>query len=249
MTSTLVITPRVRHPTGTLGTLVPMSHPPSPAVIFDLDGTLVDSEPNYCAATRQVLAAHGVPGYTWEDHTRFIGIGTMETLATLQQQYDINAPLEELLAAKNQSYLALARGGTGIFPQMQKLVELLHAAGHPLAVASGSSRAAIDAVLEGTPLGRLLPIRVSAEDVDRGKPEADVFLAAARELGVPAAGCVVLEDAPPGAEAARRAEMRCVAVPSVPDTADHPEFAAAGLLFRGGQQEFDAQRAYDWITG
>lgn len=220
-----------------------------PAVIFDLDGTLVDSEPHYYEAGRRLLAAHGVPGFTWENHLRFIGIGTQETLETLRRENGLAASVETLLAEKNRLYLELAHSGTEVFPEMRKLVERLHAAGHPLAVASGSSRAAIDAVLGATSLNELLPLRVSAEEVPHGKPEPDVFLEAARRLGVSPAGCVVVEDAPPGAEAAHRAGMRCVAVPYVPAHVTDPAFSGADLLFPGGQREFDAQKAYDWIVG
>ncbi|MDJ1137233.1 HAD family hydrolase [Streptomyces iconiensis] len=218
------------------------------AVVFDLDGTLVDSEPLYYEAGRRLLAAHGVPGFSWDDHARFIGIGTRETLRTLHDEHGIAASVDTLLAEKNRLYLDLAREGTEVFPEMRKLVERLHAAGHPMAVASGSSRAAIDAVLGATVLDPLLPVRVSAEEVPRGKPEPDVFLEAARRLGVSPADCVVLEDAPPGAEAAHRAGMPCIAVPYLTATAADPAFTSAGLLFRTGQNEFDADRAYDWIT-
>jgi beta-phosphoglucomutase family hydrolase len=222
---------------------------PAPSVIFDLDGTLVDSEPHYYEAGRQVLAAHGVSGFTWEEHTRFVGIGTRETMQTLREEYGIAAPVEQLLAEKNRAYLALAHRSTEPFPGMRELVKLLEAAGAALAVASGSSRAAIDAVLVGTGLAPLFPVRVSAEEVERGKPEPDVFVEAARRLGVRPADCVALEDAPAGVEAARRAGMRCVAVPSVPGTAEDPAFAAAALMFPGGPGQFDPHRAYAWITG
>jgi HAD superfamily hydrolase (TIGR01509 family) len=221
----------------------------SPAVIFDLDGTLVDSEPHYYEAGRRVLAAHGVTDFGWEEHTRFVGIGTRETMETLRAEYEIAAPVEQLLAEKNRSYLELAGRSTPVFGRMRRLVEQLHAAAHPLAVASGSSREAIDAVLAGAGLAALLPVRVSAEEVARGKPQPDVFLEAARRLGRSPGDCVVVEDAPPGAEAARRAGMRCVAVPYVRGTEADPGFTSAGLLFAGGQGEFDARRAYAWITG
>ncbi|MGP3977673.1 HAD family hydrolase [Streptomyces sp. 8N114] len=223
--------------------------PAAPAVVFDLDGTLVDSEPHYYEAGRRLLAAHGVTGFTWEDHSRFVGIGTRETLETLRRKHGLTASVDQLLAEKNRLYLELARSGTEVFPEMRKLVERLHAAGHPLAVASGSSRAAIDAVLGATSLDALLPLRVSAEEVAHGKPEPDVFLESARRLDVSPADCVVIEDAPPGAEAARRAGMRCVAVPYMTAHATDPAVAAADLLFPGGQREFDAQKVHDWIAG
>ncbi|WP_406404135.1 HAD family phosphatase [Streptomyces sp. NBC_00879] len=217
------------------------------SVIFDLDGTLVDSEPNYYEAGRRLLAQYGVRDFSWEHHTRFIGIGTRETLEILRGEYGIEAPVDELLAGKNRNYLELARASTEVFPEMRKFVELLHAEEVPMAVASGSSRAAIEAVLAGTGLDAFITTAVSAEEVARGKPEPDVFVEAARRLGAPPAECVVLEDAAPGAAAAHAAGMRCIAVPYVPETAGDPAFGAAELLFTGGQGEFTARAAYDWL--
>jgi len=218
------------------------------SVIFDLDGTLVDSEPNYYEATRQTLAEHGVPDFTWARHERFVGISTQETLVLLKERYGLKAPVEDLLAETNHRYLALARAATRVYPQMRKFVELLAAEGVPMAVASGSSPEAIEAILTGTGLDAALRTVVSADEVARGKPAPDVFLEAARRLGAAPADCVVLEDAAPGAAAAHAAGMRCVAIPYVAAQADAPEFATAGLLLRGGQAEFSAQGAYDWLT-
>ena len=231
-----------------------MAHSPTPAVIFDLDGTLVDSEPNYHEAAREVLAHHGVPGFSWREHQEFIGIGTRETLHTLRERYALTAPVEQLLREKNEAYLRLARRGTQVFPRMRTLVELLHGAGHRLIVASGSSLSAIETVLEGTGLLSLLPDFVSAEEVAHGKPEPDVFLEAARRLGLPPHACAVVEDATPGVLAARRAGMRRVFVPYGGAEAGDSETgdtetgdAAEQLVFAGGQRDFDARVAYDWL--
>lgn len=218
------------------------------SVIFDLDGTLVDSEPNYYQATRQTLAEHGVPDFTWAQHERFVGISTQETLVLLKERYGLKAPVEELLTETNRRYLALARAATRVYPEMRKFVELLATEGVPMAVASGSSPEAIEAILAGTGLDASLRTVVSADEVPRGKPAPDVFLEAARRLGAAPADCVVLEDAAPGAAAAHAAGMRCIAIPYVAAQADAPEFATAGLLLRGGQAEFSAQGAYDWLT-
>ncbi|MEV0776558.1 HAD family hydrolase [Streptomyces sp. NPDC050433] len=221
----------------------------APFVVFDLDGTLVDSEPNYYEAGRRLLARHGVPDFSWEHHTRYIGISTRETLEGLRAEYGIAAPVDELLVLKDRLYLELARASTEVFPEMRKFVELLYAQGVPMAVASGSSRTAIETVLGGTGLDPYFTLFVSAEEVPHGKPEPDVFLEAARRLGADPADCVVLEDAAPGAAAARAAGMRCVAVPYVPETADDPAFRGAELLFARGQSEFTAGAAYAWLTG
>jgi len=113
------------------------------AVIFDLDGTLVDSEPNYYEAGRQTLAEHGVPDFTWTEHERYVGVSTQETAALWKQEYVLAAPVDELLADTNRRYLALARAATRAYPEMRKFVELLATEGVPMAVASGSSPEAV----------------------------------------------------------------------------------------------------------
>ncbi|MCC2277945.1 HAD family phosphatase [Streptomyces sp. ET3-23] len=225
-----------------------MVTPRSLAVIFDLDGTLVDSEPNYYAAGRRTLAHYGVQDFSWEEHCRFIGIGTLETLEALRREYRIEAPVAELLALQNRFYLERAATGTEVFPEMRKFAERLHTAGIPLAVASGSSLRTIGTVLSATGLSVCFPVAVSAEEVPHGKPEPDVFLETARRLGVAPGECVVVEDAAPGAEAAHAAGMRCIAVPYAHGAPQDAGFTTAGLVFAGGQREFDAEQAYAWVT-
>ncbi|MFE0173637.1 HAD family hydrolase [Streptomyces sp. NPDC059002] len=225
-----------------------MSTSSGTSVIFDLDGTLVDSEPNYYEASRALLAEFTGREYTWADNEQYVGISSHETLAVWKKEYGIEASVPELLADLDRRYLALARADTHVYPEMRKLVERLHDAGVPMAVASGSSRAAIEAILSGTGLDAQLTTLVSAEEVPHGKPAPDVFLAAADLLGAAPADCVVFEDAAPGARAAHAAGMRCIAIPYVSAHADDPAFAAAELLFRGGHAEFTAQAALDVLT-
>ncbi|MER6111289.1 HAD family hydrolase [Streptomyces hirsutus] len=220
----------------------------APSVVFDLDGTLVDSEPNYYEAGRLTLAEHGVPDFSWAEHERYVGISTRETITDWRERYGLRASVEDLLEVKNGHYLRLARASTQVYPEMRRFVELLAAEGVPMAVASGSSPEAIEAILAGTRLDVHLRTVVSAEEVPRGKPAPDVFLEAARRLGTDPADCVVLEDAVPGVAAAHAAGMRCIAIPYVAAQADAPEFATAALLLRGGQREFTARAAHEWLT-
>lgn len=218
------------------------------SVVFDLDGTLVDSEPNYYEAGRRTLAEYGVADFTWADHEAYVGISTRETVADWKRRYGLRATVGELLAVKNRHYLGIARTSARAYPEMRKFVELLADEGVPMAVASGSSPEAIGTILARTGLDAHLRTVVSADEVARGKPAPDVFLEAARRLGAEPARCVVLEDAAPGAAAAHAAGMRCIAIPYVADQADAPEFATADLLLRGGQEEFTARAAYDWLV-
>lgn len=233
------MSPVILDPMSTLGTL---------SVIFDLDGTLVDSEPNYYEAGRRTLDEYGVPDFSWAKHERYVGISTRETITDWRRRYGLSAPVDELLAVKNGHYLRLAGASTRVFPEMRAFVELLAAEGVPMAVASGSSPQAIGAILAGTDLDAYLRTVVSADEVAHGKPAPDVFLEAARRLGADPADCVVVEDAAPGAAAAHAAGMRCIAVPYVTAQADAPEFATAGLLLPGGQAEFTARAAHAWLA-
>ncbi|WP_166661756.1 HAD family phosphatase [Streptomyces sp. BK208] len=218
------------------------------SAVFDLDGTLVDSEPNYYEAGRRTLAEYGVADFTWADHEAYVGISTRETVADWKRRYGLRATVGELLAVKNRHYLDIVRTSVRAYPEMRAFVELLAGVGVPMAVASGSSPEAIGTVLARTGLDAHLRTVVSADEVARGKPAPDVFLEAARRLGTRPARCVVLEDAAPGAAAAHAAGMRCIAIPYVAAQADAPEFATAGLLLRGGQEEFTARAAYDWLV-
>jgi HAD superfamily hydrolase (TIGR01509 family) len=222
------------------------------AVLFDLDGTLVDTEPLYHEATRQLLARHGISPYTWEDHAGFIGVGTLETLEVLATRFGLPEPADVLLAEENTLYLKLLRSSAEAFPQMRTLVERLHTAGVPMAVASGSSAEAIEAALVQCGLAEYFTATASAEEVPAGKPEPDVFLEAARRLSVAPRECAVIEDSGPGVAAAHAAGMRCLAVPSVPfspGTGAEAAFRTADLVFPGGHAEFTAEAAYDWLTG
>ncbi|GAA3717102.1 HAD family phosphatase [Streptomyces tremellae] len=228
-----------------------MSSPRTAAVLFDLDGTLIDTEPLYYEATRRVLARHGAPDFGWEQHAGFIGVGTRETLEALAARYAIGSPVDALLAEVNGEHLELLRSSAEVFPQMRKLVERLCAAGVPMAVASGSSREAIGAALAHGGLAGFFPVAVSAEEVGAGKPEPDVFFEAARRLGVAPDACAVLEDSGPGVAAAHAAGMRCLAVLSVPvgpGERPGPAFRTAELVFGGGHAEFTARAAYDWLA-
>ncbi len=217
---------------------------PGPHVIFDLDGTLVDSEPNYYEAGRRLLARYRARDFDWEAHTRFIGIGTRETLTVLRAEYGIDAPVEELLAGKNALYLELAGTSTEVFAQMRVFVERLYAAGVPIGGGLGSSRAAIGAVLAVTGLDAYIPLYVSAEEVAHGKPEPDVFLETARRMGARARRTAWCWRTPARSGGRARGGRADLAVPYVPETASDPAFGTAELLFRDGQSAFTADAAY-----
>jgi HAD superfamily hydrolase (TIGR01509 family) len=218
------------------------------AIIFDLDGTLVDSEPIYFQSDRKLLAEYGVTNLDWELKTKYVGVGSREMLEDLHKVYQFKDTLENLLVKKNRYYLELAKDNTVVYPEMLRFVELLKANNFPIALASGSSPEAIELVLSVTDLKKHFDVILSAEHVKKGKPEPDIFLEAAKLLGIPAESCLVVEDSRYGVEAAKGALMYCMAMPYVTEETLHESFTKADLLFRNGITEFTAEKAFDWVT-
>jgi HAD superfamily hydrolase (TIGR01509 family) len=218
------------------------------AVIFDLDGTLIDSEENYFLADEELLRRRGVV-FTREDKKKYIGGGNMDMMVDLRRRYGIDHSPEALAQEKNAIYLELALRNTPVYPEMRQLWEAVRARGLPVAVASGSSPAVIAQLLERAGLLHQANVVVSAEEVARGKPAPDIFVETARRLRVAPGACVVLEDSRHGVAAAKAAGMSCIAVPYLFEKPLAEEFAAADLLFEDGMAAFDALRAMVWIEG
>ena len=219
---------------------------PVRAVIFDLDGTLIDSEPNYCLADQEVLARYGVP-FSESDNNRYLGLSCMSMMRDLVQRHGLPVTPEALGEERNRVYLGIAEHATRVFPGMAAFLDRLVGQGIPVAVASGSTREVLRRLLPAVGLGSTFAQVVSAEEVAHGKPAPDVFLETARRLGVAPADCVVVEDAGPGVEAAHRAFMRCIAVPTLTEPPLAPAFAMAELLFPEGMASFDPERAWAWL--
>lgn len=208
------------------------------ACIFDLDGTLVDSEPNYEASDRAFLAGWGIV-YDEELNRAVMGRGIKEALAIFESRFPASPyhalPVAERIRLKDEAYLAYARGRTRAFPSMLALARGLSLRGFPLAVASGSSPEVIALCLSEAGYDGLFCAEVSAAEVPRGKPAPDVFLEAARRLGTPPGRCLVFEDTLVGLEAARAAGMACVLLP-MPGQGERPGEEAALRVFRGGPE-------------
>jgi len=184
------------------------------AVLFDMDGLLVDSEPLWFEVERAVMARLG--GQWGEaDQRALIGGSLDRTVSWLLAKAAAPASREDVARwlVAEMAALILARG-LPLQPGAGPLLAALDAAGVPCALVTASSRAIMDAVLTVT--GLSFDVTVCGEDVRRGKPDPEPYLLAAARLGVPAAGCVVLEDSPTGIAAARAAGCPVIAVPSVP---------------------------------
>lgn len=182
------------------------------AVIFDMDGVLTDSEPLINAAAVAMFQELGVAVQP-EDFVPFIGTGENRYLGGVAEKYHVSLDLARAKARTYEIYLARVATELRAFPGAQDLVHLCQRAGLKIALASSADRIKIEANLHqiGLPPPRWDAI-VCAEDVVHKKPAPDIFLAAARKLGLAADQCVVVEDAVNGIQAAKAAGMWCVAV-------------------------------------
>lgn len=185
------------------------------AVLFDLDGLLVDSEPVWFEVERAVMAKLGGqwgPG----DQEALIGGSLERTVAYLLTKAGRPAPARPDEVARwlldGMTELVLAHG-VPVKPGARELLAEVAGAGIPHALVTSSARQIMDAALTAT--GMRFPVTVCSEDVRRTKPDPEPYLLAAARLGVPPPGCVVLEDSPNGVAAARAAGCPVIAVPSV----------------------------------
>ena len=198
------------------------------AIVFDLDGVLVDSEERWDAARRDVVREHG--GAWREDASEaMLGMSTPEWSAYLRDE--LGADLEPAQLAR-EVIARMLDGYRASLPLLPGADDAVRALGErwPLGLASSAPRAAIDEVLSLTAWA--FAAVVSSEEVERGKPAPDVYLEAARRLGVEPVRCVAVEDSSNGLRAAAAAGMPVVAVPNPDFPPDEDALALAALTVR-----------------
>jgi HAD superfamily hydrolase (TIGR01509 family) len=185
------------------------------AVIFDVDGVLVDSEPIHFRAANRVLRRYG-SSISEAEYRRFIGLGETATWEAWRTTSRIPDSAEVLVAAHTKARLEEIAAGVDAVDAAVQLARQLHASGMHVAIASSSTRQVIDALLLALDLDGVFSVRISGEDpeVHASKPAPDVYLAAASQLGVAPSACLAIEDSGPGVVAAKRAGMTCAAVPN-----------------------------------
>jgi HAD superfamily hydrolase (TIGR01509 family) len=182
------------------------------AVVFDLDGVLVDSEQLWDEVREQL--AHERGG-RWHDKAQadMMGMSSPEWSRYMHDVIGLAESPEEINAEVVRRLLARYRQSLPLLPGAVEAVERL-ADRWPLGLASSSNREVIDAVLELAGLARFFLATVSSEEVAHGKPAPDVYLEAAQRLGVDPTGCAAVEDSRNGIRSARAAGMRVIAIPN-----------------------------------
>ncbi len=182
------------------------------AVVFDLDGVLLDSEASWDAARRRYVADHGgrwVPTAT----AAMMGMSSPEWARYLREELDVPDPPETISSGVVGLVLDAYRRQLPLVADAVETVRAL-AARWPVGLASSSNRPVIEVFLDASGLRPAFTVVVSSEEVPRGKPAPDVYLAVARMLGVAPGECVAVEDSTNGIRAALAAATRVVAVPN-----------------------------------
>ena len=183
------------------------------AVVFDLDGVLVDTE-HLWDEVREELTTEWGGRYTPEAQETMMGMSSTEWSRYLHETVGLREQPETINEEVVRRMLARYEVELPVLPGAVDAVRRLHDEGFRLAVASSSNRELIDAVLRRLELAALFEATVSSEEVELGKPAPDVYLEAAHRLGVSASRCAAIEDSASGIRAAHAAGMRVIAYPN-----------------------------------
>lgn len=181
------------------------------AVIFDMDGVIVDSEPRHERAFLEVLREIGYGDRHGIKFADYIGRTDQDLWVDFVAKHKPPQTLEELLALKRERVVEILRREQPVFTGLPELVEKL-AQKYRLALASGSDRVVVEEVLALKHLGRFFSATITGSEVARGKPAPDIFLRAAELLSVSRTDCWVIEDSKPGVAAGLAAGMQVIAI-------------------------------------
>ena len=182
------------------------------AVIFDLDGVLVDSEPLFLKALNRVLIAEGARPLTEEENRRLVGTTVENTWSGIMEMRALSKSTDYYLDRYDQVVLRIFEEDLELQPGARRLVDEVQARGLPMGLATGSRRKWVDVKLRVVGLDGVFDAIIAGDEIQQGKPAPDTYLEVARRLRVPPDQCLAVEDSPTGVAAAVAAGMYTVAV-------------------------------------
>jgi HAD superfamily hydrolase (TIGR01509 family) len=174
-----------------------------------MDGVLVDTEPIYVDVSRRIFAELAVD-IPMDRHLGYVGVSAVRMWREIKEDFGLPHSVPELIAKEKHAQIRAVweKHILDPIPGVEKLLQRLQRQTIPCAIASSSSRELIDLVLHKSGLHAFFCISVSGEDVQNGKPAADIFLAAAQRLKAQPSACLVIEDSPHGIAGAKAAGMK-----------------------------------------
>ncbi len=183
----------------------------SKAVIFDMDGVLIDSEPAYLEMNRKMFAEYGIE-MDDEDYKALVGLPSVPMWTMLKKKYSLKNEVSEFLKIEKRRMLEILDSDviSGPIEGITELLQSLKEKNAKLSVASSSARENIDFILSKLKLTGFFDFVISGEEVTNGKPAPDIFLKVSERLNVIPGKCYVIEDSANGIKAAGSAGMHCI---------------------------------------
>ena len=182
------------------------------AVIFDMDGVMIDSEPLWEKTERILLARRGID-YSPDYRDKIVGLNQRDSGRLLVDTFDLDETVEDIINERISILTSIYEEELELIPALVPLLEQLAREGYRLAVASSSPLRVVTFVLDMFSLHNHFLTVVSGDSVGNGKPHPDIYLHTADMLGVVPAECVAIEDSINGLRSAKGAGMYCIAIP------------------------------------
>lgn len=182
------------------------------AVIFDLDGVLADSEPCWNEIDAKLLAEYGA-NYRGQYHREVLGVNYRLAVEFYKKAFGISAPNEQMMKRRGEIATEFFANRIGLFPSAKTVVEELRQMNLRLAVATSSVSASARPFLDRHQLTAFFDVIITGDEVERGKPDPEIYSRTAEKLGVAVNECLVIEDSLSGISAAKAANMHVAAIP------------------------------------
>lgn len=206
------------------------------AVIFDMDGVIIDSEPLHQKVEEELLEDLGGT-MTASDKEAFVGTTDYHMWSTMKERFDLSQSVEEMIASKKDRFLSQIHN-IFLVDGFKEVLSQLKEEGYLIALASSNNRRAVDQIVKQFDLAKDFELTMSGEDVTHGKPHPEIFLKTAEAIGVAPANCLVIEDAKNGVEAAKAAGMKCIGLDN-PNSGPQ-DLSEADIVLKD-YQEFDLE--------
>ena len=206
-------------------------------ILFDMDGVLVDSEPLFHKAVNIMVERCGAAPITEEENNRYLlGTTVEETWVRVKELRDVPQTPAELLAGYNDVVKEVLRSDLTARPGVRALIAEAQRRGLPIAVASSSLREWVDLKLSVIGLTDAFPVKLGGDDIENGKPAPDIYIKAARLIGLEATECIAIEDSPIGLAAASASGAYTIC--TLTDSTRHLDLSAADVIIEN-LEEFD----------
>lgn len=181
------------------------------AVIFDMDGVIIDSEPMHREVENDIFKSLGI-SMAINEHDSFCGKTMKSMWSILKDKYKLSNSVDELVNTKRENFFKYLKLQKELKPieGIPELIDSLYKNKYKLAVASSSPMEIIDFIIKSYGLDKYFNVIITGESIAKSKPEPDIFLHAAEKLKVEPHKCIVIEDSHNGATAAKRAGMKCI---------------------------------------